>query len=619
MKVDKEFLKKHSFWIGLGCFAALWLVAILTVKVAGSDEKKKAWDNARSSLDNAGKGGIKTRAFQEPWKKHGKEFSDIKDGVWKEAWELQKGMYTWPPNMPVRLLYPDDPWGSDVNEELNNLTRFREVYQRQFTGLEEDWRQNTPIEFLGGFPAVFPQQEWNPGSTKAEAPTREEAWLAQENFWVRREMLDTVKSAQDSIARFKEEPADKKDTLPKEVKARKVFTSPYWRLQLDLVENPERRNRLMVSSASRITNLTTRTMTLSDPRNTRPGGVQGGIRFRLTQLDSKGTLGSGNAILDVTGEPLLPGKDTDLKKNYGVDAIDLSRPFVIDELFSWEFSPIRRIDALDLPHHSHRTITAGLKPSPIYKVLEPEVKEGDAIPGNMPPGVIPPGGMAPTGKPMLPPGAGPGRGEGGDSGAGPGVPVGDFTRVHRIDRSRYMHVTPQCRHLPLAWKVIVEQAHIHDLLTAIVNSRLRVQITQVQIRHATEGIQSATSVNPEGPPGSGTAPGPIGSRSAPPGGLHTTGEGALSRGGLGLNTGGASAVKPPPRDRDIPPRPISGEAGGLPSTGSEATPALVELTVYGVASLYERFPAKPAPKTPGTTPPGNPTGAPVPAPAPTRP
>ena len=42
MKVDKEFLKKHSFWIGLSCFAALWLVAILTVKVAGSDEKKKS-------------------------------------------------------------------------------------------------------------------------------------------------------------------------------------------------------------------------------------------------------------------------------------------------------------------------------------------------------------------------------------------------------------------------------------------------------------------------------------------------------------------------------------------------------------------------------------------------
>jgi hypothetical protein len=194
-----------------------------------------------------------------------------------------------------------------------------------------------------------------------------------------------------------------------------------------------------------------------------------------------------------------------------------------------------------------------------------------------------------------------------------------------------MHVTPQCRHLPIAWKVIVDQAHIHDLLTAVINSRLRVQITQVQARHI-EGVQSTKPLNPESTPAPGSVPpGTIVARPRAPVGESGRPVDLPGRVGVTRATGGI-ADKPPPSS--VMPRPRTGEGGpqAVVIPGAEPTPTLVELTIYGVASLYERFPPKPAPATPGATPvPGTPPApgttptpaappvTPVPPPAPSRP
>src|SRR5581483_10666614 len=103
---------------------------------------------------------------------------------------------------------------------------------------------------------------------------------------------------------------------------------------------------------------------------------------------------------------------------------------------------------------------------------------------------------APGGAPMM---AGV-LGKGGMMGGG-GAPT-DGTRINKIDRQRYIYVTPQCKHLPIAVRLIVDQSHINDVLTAVSNSRLRIQITQVTLNHERNVVRATTTGGPgSAPPG----------------------------------------------------------------------------------------------------------------------
>jgi hypothetical protein len=180
---------------------------------------------------------------------------------------------------------------------------------------------------------------------------------------------------------------------------------------------------------------------------------------------------------------------------------------------------------------------------------------------------------------------------------GGGAPL-DGTKINKINRQRYIHVTPQCKHLPIAIRLIVDQAHVHDVLTAVSNSRLRIQITQVTLTHE-RNVARATQATGTGtvPPGSGMVGGMVGGTRPP------------------------MAVVPPGRGPGMMP-PMGGFAGrpypaagggerGVPAN-AEATSGFVdnarlfELSIYGIASLYER-PGKPA------------TSEATPAPTPTKP
>ena len=64
--------------------------------------------------------------------------------------------------------------------------------------LATELRDPSPAEFRQSYETVFPQQVWHP----TREITREEMWLAQEDFWVRREMLGIVQDAMNSVALF---------------------------------------------------------------------------------------------------------------------------------------------------------------------------------------------------------------------------------------------------------------------------------------------------------------------------------------------------------------------------------------------------------------------------------
>jgi hypothetical protein len=270
---------------------------------------------------------------------------------------------------------------------------------------------------------------------------------------------------------------------------------------------------------------------------------------------------------------------------------------------------VRRIDAIQVPYQSHRTVTVALKPNPGLPNDEPKKDTPESSPDTsggpgMPGGPGGPGGKVPGG----PGGIGDSRGGPGDMfsrggmlGMGGANQAVNPTGNNGLDRNRYLHVTEQCRHLPFGLLLIVDQANIPDVLTALANSKLRIQITQVQFQHA-RGVQPAAGGSEPG--AGGTAMGPM-----PPGAMGPTmGRPGMVRPGAGGGTppgygqmmerarGGRGdsrygPMPPPPTSREG----VPGAPGGFgPETAgmSEDDPNLVELGIYGIAALYERFPPK---------------------------
>ena len=170
---------------------------------------------------------------------------------------------------------------------------------------------------------------------------------------------------------------------------------------------------------------------------------------------------------------------------------------------------------------------------------------------------------------------------GGMSGLGSGTQTAaDLTPNYKIDRDRYLFVTEQSRHLPLAVTLNVDQSHLHEVLAAFANSRLRFQTTQVEFRRVPAAARSSSgSTQPGGfgpAPGVGDAPPPMPTTPSP------GGSGAPSP--LGGSSGGRRPNGVGPNDFG-PNTPATGQA-----PAAMDNPNLVEVTIYGIASLYERPP-----------------------------
>ena len=180
--------------------------------------------------------------------------------------------------------------------------------------------------------------------------------------------------------------------------------------------------------------------------------------------------------------------------------------------------------------------------------------------------------------------------------------------------------------MPVAIELIVDQGHIQDVIRALANSRLRFQNTQIQYERfrGTISLGEPGPVAGEVPPGDPAALiGRRGSSRPRPRGRIESGPGGRRGGGPIFGPGRG------PGGRQRGPRPIPGEnpAGGE----DEEDNNLVELTVYGLISLYEQYPPRvatgqaaapgspaapasvPTPNAPPPPPP--PAGAPIPPPA----
>ncbi len=328
----------------------------------------------------------------------------------------------------------------------------------------------------------------------------------------------------------------------------------------------------------------------------------------------------------------------------------------VEQVFDVRTVPVKRIDALAFGQtealDARNAAATLLPPNP------PFAKEPDAAAGtdtaNMTgppmsgaPTTAPgaPGALSPGGVPGLPglPGS-TGQTATSRSGGGPLVAVID------AHKKRYLIASSEVRRMPVGIVLVVDQSLIQDVLMAFANSPLRFQITQVEWTSFTGQLN-----------GAGPAAGSTGEMGGIDFGSGTVnfGSGGLMSPGLRPNKGGVSVgipgvgsgppgvgVGPPgvgtgPPGVGVPPGlgvgmpgmpgmpEMSGGYGNpynRPSTVSESqiTSGLVELSIYGIVSLYEKYEPKvdPAAAAGGSTAPAiTPTAPPTPTtpPTPTKP
>jgi hypothetical protein len=607
MKMDKDALVKHKFWVLLGVFALLWIICLSFVAVnAGGpvDEAKKNYDAAKAAVAKYPR--PKNASFLPPWQKYGDTFTKHKNEVWKIAWfgdqvkpgetlppgqrrwEGQSGMYDWPydDNHPLNtlLLYPDSPFENRLREWYKTKDAYGKEFDDLRLRLQPDGSRSvkgTPadgplgaVAFKGGYDNVMKPIDFEAAGA-SRTPDAEECWLAQEDFWVKRELLYVVSDALsmaahlDPVADAKDKdkpdaPAkkDKPDAPAKDAKilGRQVFRNASW--EVTLLFDKDENGKVRISPDSRIKNVhvSHREQDLGNPAVPIDGAF-----FRIRQNDY-------SRMFHFEGERVPWGKERSLGVDKGFPvSINPTNAVELEQVFDRGDTPIASIDEIRIPYLSNRNANRPLVAAPPKRFGKTEAPAADAsktTPGGLTSSTAPGMTSPMPGGATAPPGASGMQRPGGMGvlgGAGGAQTPVDATPNINLDRARYLFVTDQSRHLPLAMTLAVDQSHLNEILVALANSRLRFQTTQVEFRR-----MPAAGANPAGGMG------------FPSGGSYGGSQGPTpSEGGAAL-----TPATPPAGMRS--PMPMNGATTTATTTTPSTNPNLVEVTIYGIASLYER-------------------------------
>jgi len=175
-----------------------------------------------------------------------------------------------------------------------------------------------------------------------------------------------------------------------------------------------------------------------------------------------------------------------------------------------------------------------------------------------------------------------------------------------LDLLRYTDVGESVRHMPVAMAVLIEEDQIPDFLAAFSNSRLRIQTLQVQWRHTREKLTGPaeeganTDLNAKAGEPKITRPDfllPVAPRSGIPVSPKKMGMppglGAGRRDSrIGFGRGDDTQLKTPANR-------MTSQNPSAQNADEESDMSLVQLAVYGIASLYERYPPpQPEPAAP---------------------
>lgn len=634
MKLDQETLVKQHFWFLLGGVLLFWIVALpLEIMSGGKSvgDAQKAYEDQKKAVQGAPR--INTGTFLPPWEDAAAQFNGHKSTIWKDAWNYQAGMYDWPQAWRNKdMTNPQTPLSHEDRSAYRN---------RWYPDEVKIVRQNAPswiypVEMVGGFDRVFKPQEWE------KLPTREEIWLVQEDFWVKRELFYDIYKTMSFLAYMPRLPIEDKKSLPQGVVARYRYGNQNWDLTLHLRKNKS--GQIVIGGDSTITNVnpSRRPQTLTSAKGT-------GIIFNVVQDQVRSSF-------EVRGEPVgwnetrafSMGKDYEPLSGINWERME-ERPITVSQGFDRTNSPIRALRAIALAKQDCRTFHWRLQPNQVLAQLDAPAEgenaeaEANADAGSpmMPSG--PPAGGSPADmqKMMMP-------------GQGNAKPAGNPTLNNEIERNRYLRppeqdkdANPPSRHLPLAVRLVVEQSHMNDVQLALANSRLRIQITQVEFHHAKDYRPQSEGDNKDGADKDGYGRYFMGGMPSMSGGpteaqmrmqmqmqrnmqmgnrnadnamqmqkqMQMEMQRAMGRGGPGMGRGRGTAMPggmmggPPPM-MSMPPMPgkgkgafrpampsgmlmpglpqTSGKDGGKSAAQDQYDDNLVDVTIYGIATLYRR-------------------------------
>lgn len=507
-----------------------------------------------------------------------------------------------------------------------------------------------PTQFRGGWQSVLRYVSDFGGAQI----TNDQVWLMMEDIWVQRSLLDAVRSINADVSAFRRAKADKDGNVtvdpsydewgykieggkrvatPEGEKRKATFRNRVWSVDLELVpEGATNKQRLVGTLTNQserlqlmgVGNVMTLRVWFSKNAADAPLTFKIGGEF----LPGKGATKRDKDGRDVPANvlPIVPIDDHIIPE--GMAAGEIVR---VEQVFDIRTVPVKRIEALALGFLDSRN--AG---KPLVGPGAPFAQEAPADPSAAPTTGAPTGGRPGGPTSSLGPDAGgptmPGPATGGTGtnaskpqqwGGGPLVAVIDG------NKKRYLEVTPQVRRMPVGIVVVVDQAYMQDMLLAFANSPLRFQITQVawtRFRGSLAGISGGSSGPGGGPEIVGGAGGTINfggsgdpDAGGPRPGMSAFGGGprpgialpggpmaAASGGSLGPTPTGPSGPTGPPGGFGGPMGGgfsgggFSGLSSGLPATVSESqiTSSLVELSIYGIVSLYEKYEAPKPPDAP---------------------
>ena len=640
VKFDIEQVKKHLFWILLGIVALVEITAIALLLISDpAAAQRKEYQDREKEMKSVS--DFKNEKFLPPWQQRKTEFTGEKNVIWEKAWKPQEPIYYFPVGVK-KLEYPDEkPTSAELTSYRDRY--YKDQFDRFVTEVssprvevEKDGKADRYLLLQGPSPIVFggaggatggalgmPGGDGAPpvmGSGKpamsigmgggppgggeggglggpvgggpvsvspgirgilGELPTftvppnPEEFWILQEDLSVRREMVQTLRKALAEMAVMTRMPP------PKENPGAVVLVNSTWELTLI----PEAGGKLSEKSTLRNVHSQGRPQALYDKA----------LGWKTEFLLAQGA--NTRVTLSFDGDPLPYGQARSFKEfgAMNVGTLDFSQEFLATQVFKQANCPLRKVSAIELGVTGQDI--RNFKPADLkIRATLPEEKGEDLAGGGATgsPGG-PPGMDGPPGMTSMAPGGGPGGG----AAAGPR----NATALNRLDRARYLVSNEVCRHLPIAVRLQVDQAYVNTVLSTMANNKLRMQITQVEWNHVPRSRAMLAGGLP-GAPGSGG----FGFPGAPPGGIP---------GGTGIPPGlspiggtpgipglpGGTGVPGIPGGTGVPGIPGRPPVGAPTGPGAGSNPALaslgledgnlIDLTIYAIASLYERYPPKP--------------------------
>ena len=510
-KFDKDLIIKHRFWILIGLCGILALVPhfLLATSVSDAFENKRVeYDNAKKSVE-----GI-TSPKNEKWVAAAETkdsfVADKKKEMHQQAWRSQAGMMTYPESL-APIMAPKY-FGDAI--EYHDLDKYARDYSTQLKDAVVEVQPLLPQEGFENGVVQFAGNNIN-GVLKLDVaferppPSKEDFWLAQEDLWMKRELLRIVRDANESVARFhaadeeqppaevkkpapaaeanaagtadakpagaaEAKPANPADAKPansaeakpanpadaKPADGTPPATTPAEGTALaapkpaakPVVKKPIDLNHRVFHNQHWELDLTLK----PDQANKKftIGGTiknRGHRRRPLNDVTFKvllqpGSNSSGIGLL-ISREPLAVGETWTIPtQEFDTSLVAYEGLYGVEEILTWKTAPVKRIDALELDYESSRMASRTLKP-PRWYVPPPEAAPTEA--------------GAAAGKTMAM-GGGPG-------GPGPGGSSAPVVSKSGLNLNRYLDANEQVRHMPVGMVVVADDEHLAELLSAFTN------------------------------------------------------------------------------------------------------------------------------------------------------